>query len=179
MGRSFSAQSADLHGAWGMYKHRHMPTSLGDLKFTQAGFPYRESGGGRVFMLWHFWDNVLIACNFPDDAHEKLVSRICSLLEKAWGLRVLYECGEACTHTYHHTIVTAGDHRGEGMAYLHPSSLDSDWNVKQGPPPKFPQAQCPGYVSAIFARAVVASSLWCLTWNSQLTASEISCTVGA
>ena len=40
MGGSFSAQSADLHGAWGLYKNRQLLRALGDLKFTQAGFPY-------------------------------------------------------------------------------------------------------------------------------------------
>ena len=40
MGGSFSAQAADLHCLWGVYKNRHKFRTLGELRISDEGFPY-------------------------------------------------------------------------------------------------------------------------------------------
>ena len=133
--------------------------------------------------ICQFRDNILVASDFPDGAHEQLISGICKLPGQAWGLRVLCECDETCTHTCHQSTVTAvgicmvRGPKGEGMAYLHPYSLDHNWNLKQGPPLKSPLAQHPGYVSSIITGALAASNPWCLTWASQLLSVGAWCQV--
>ena len=42
MGGSFSSQSEDLHSTWGVYTHRHLFQSLGQLCLclTDEGYPF-------------------------------------------------------------------------------------------------------------------------------------------
>ena len=91
MGGSFSAQSADLHSCWGLYQARRFLRSLGSLHFTSAGFPYWVNQQGCV-SLCQFRDNVLIASNYGDNSHTRLVHDMCTALGEAWNLRVLCDC---------------------------------------------------------------------------------------
>ena len=60
MGGSFSAQAADLHSLWGVYKGRHKFRALGELRISDEGFPFWVSDHGRVGFC-HFHDNILVA----------------------------------------------------------------------------------------------------------------------
>ena len=164
---------------------RRFLRSLGSLHFTSAGFPYWVNQHGCV-SLCQFWDNVLIASNYEDTPHTRLVHDMCTALGEAWNLRVLCDCmaeKRQCNGSCHKTHVTAMGFcmargpRGEGFAYLHPNALTQTWDLKQGPPPKTPRCQHAGYVPATLTRALAASVPWCQSWGAQLLSISAWCQV--
>ena len=168
--------SADLHSSWALYECQRLLRSLGDLHFTDSGFPYWESGLGRVTMC-QFRDNILVASSYPDCAHTKLIRNICQALGTAWNLSVLCECQSAklpCEGSCHTSSVTAmgfymvRGSDGIGLAYVHPNALSHTWDLKQGAPLKNPRAQHQGYVTAIITGALAGGAPWCTTWAGQL-----------
>ena len=131
MGGSFSAQSADLHSCWGAYKGRRLLRSLGELCFTELGFPFWRSTEG-VMTKCQFRDNILLTSSYPDSEGVHLIQTVCELLGKAWDLKGLCDCqpdSPTCQFTCHKPQTTAigfclaRGPGGEGLAYLHPNAL--------------------------------------------------------
>ena len=167
---------SDLHSCWAMYEARHFLRSLGDLNFTDSGSPYWVNELG-VVSLCRFRDKVMVPSSYPDSSHTHLVQRICTMLGKAWNLRVLCECHsthDTCQGTCHNTRVTAmgfcmvRGRDGTGLVYVHPNAVSQTWSLKQGAPLKSLALQHTGYVTAIFTGALAASVPWCTTLGAQL-----------
>ena len=138
MGGSFSAQAADLHCVWNVFRHRGYFRSLGTLQISPEGFPYWESEFTTA--LCQFRDNIMVASTAPPNAHSVIVSRVIQVLERAWGLLVKCDCGDVCTNQcLSHVVHAMGtcmvrNEEGTGAAHSHPSSLKPDWSLRLGPP---------------------------------------------
>ena len=66
MGGPFSAQAADLHSLWRVYRHRHLFCRLGSLIVSDAGFP--NWVGRHTVAMVQFRDNKLVAMDPPPPA---------------------------------------------------------------------------------------------------------------
>ena len=173
MGGSFSAQSADLHSAWGVFQGRHLFRKLGKLHISESGFVYWINELGTV-SLCQFRDNILVASTYPDSPRTQLIHQICGILHECWGLRVVCDCGDVCQGSCLKQSTTAmgyGLHRGtdgKGLAHLHPSSVSDIWTPKLGPPLCTPGSQPKNYLKSIFTSVLTSSVPWCATWAGQL-----------
>ena len=173
MGGSFSAQSADLHCQWGVYQHRNLFRGLGELRVTDSGFIYWDTPWGAL-TLCQFRDNILLATSFPDSPSIRVVQRVCDILQRCWSLRVLCPCDDQCTHRcLQRSTVAMGfcmvcGENDTHTAYAHPSSLDSTWALKLGPPLMTPCMSAPKYLQTIFTGVLSNSRQWCRTPLAQL-----------
>ena len=83
MGGSFSAYSADLHSAWGVYQGRHLFRELGWLEISDEGYVSWVKHHGIVSMC-QFTDRILLASTYPDFPQIRLVI-VCNVLQACWG----------------------------------------------------------------------------------------------
>ena len=138
MGGSFSAQCADLHSVWGLFKHVSLLKQFGTL-IQQEPIPLWQTARGNVVNLSQFRDNVNVAAKGPSAASEMGV--VCSLLAECWDLPVVCDCiTEVCTTCtgacMQRSLRLLGLtlHVGEcSICYSSPSSLTGDWTLKWGP----------------------------------------------
>ena len=173
MGGSFSAQAADLHCQWGVYMNRARFRDLGELRITDTGFIYWDTPWGAL-TLCQFRDNILMATAFADTPAIKIVKRVCHLLQRCWNLRVLCPCDTPCTQSRLQSSTTAMGFcmvcstDGEPTAYTHPSSLDSAWDLKMGPPLMTPTHASQQYLRTVLTGVLCNSRQWCRTPLAQL-----------
>ena len=82
--------------------------------------------------------------------------------------------GDPCLHACHKPATVAlgyalvRHHSGMGVAYLQPSALDSEWNLKSGPPLFSPPLARPAYLAGIVKGALSNTRHWCHTWAGEM-----------
>ena len=182
MGGSFSAQSADLHCQWQVYKHRGKFRDLGQLRISDSGFVYWEAQWGNV-TLCQFRDNILMATSFLDHPTIGIVKRVLTILQSAWSLRVLCPCDDTCRATCLSTSAVAMGYclvlstEGSATAYIQPSSLTPQWDLKLGPPWVSPHTAHPKYLHGIFTGVLSNSQPWAKSHLAQLLSVAAWCQV--
>ena len=133
--------------------------------------------------MCHFRDNILLASTYPDSPEERLVHRVCAILQECRGLRVVCDCDQSCTYTCLRPEIQAmgyGLYRGsngQGMAHLQPSSLTPQWALKLDPSLCTPETQPTGYLKSLFSSVLASGNLWCATWAGQLLSAIAWCQV--
>ena len=175
-GSPFSAQAADLHCLWGVYKNRHKFRALGELRIADEGFPYWVNASG-IIPLCQFQDNILIATSYPDSPTERIVDTVCRILESSWDLAVLCDCRKQQTDPYRFTChrhmcsapgysLIRGD-LGDGTVHAQPSALIETWDLKLGPPLIAPERSHPAYLPGILLGVLSNTRQWCTTWAGE------------
>ena len=81
-----------------------------------------------------------MATSFLDHPTIGIVKQVLSILQSAWNLRVLCPCDDKCHATCLSTSAVAMGYslvlstKGSATAYIQPSSLSPQWELKLGPP---------------------------------------------
>ena len=80
MGGPFGAQAADLHSLWCFHLNKQPFYDLGNLSFTDAGYPIWFNSRGRVIALAQFRDNILVAAKGAGSSWA--MQDVCGLLQQ-------------------------------------------------------------------------------------------------
>ena len=127
MGGPFSAPAADLHSLWCFHLQKQRFRVLGEVRSTDVGCPIWVSTTGRLIVLAHFRDNILVAAKGPGASWA--MSDVCLFLQHAWSLRVLCpyindhgcDCQLCCMTRELCALGTAMNRQcGWGTPYVHP-----------------------------------------------------------
>ena len=145
-------------------------------------FVYWETQWGDV-TLCQFRDNLLMATSFPNHPTVGIVQRVLTILQLAWGLRVLCPCDDTCRVTCLSTSAVAMGYflvvstEGCASTYIQPSSLTPQWDLKLGPPLVSPRSAHPRYLHGIFTGLLSNSQPWAKSHLAQLLTVAAWCQV--
>ena len=126
-----------------------------------------------------------MATSFPDLPSIRIVQRVYKILNQCWDLRVLCPCDDLCLQTCLTNSVTAmgytlvGGSTETNTAYAHPGSLDTDWNLKMGPPLVLPPTATPQYLPSIYTGVMASSIPWSRSTPAQMITAAAWCRVGS
>ena len=175
MGGPFSAQAADLHSLWGFHVHKQRFYALGKLRTTDSGYPIWVNNRGRIIALAQFRDNVIVASKGLGASWAML--DVCKLLQHAWSLRVLcpcisehvHDCQLTCMNGDLYTLGIATERRcGWGTVYVHPSAVNTSWQLKQGAPLQSPWAVTETSLSNLFTGVLMNCRPFLSGWSEYL-----------
>ena len=114
----------------------------------------------------------------PPSRYAEVVETVRGILQAAWGLPVVCECitdsqlectaeccGAICTAM---GVVMVRGQDGSGTAFIEPSSVTKQWELKLGAPLLSPHSTYSAYLRAIFTRVLKNGLPFTVTWASQI-----------